>query len=274
VAAAVSTATALDLAVDDAVILNDSNRLVVRLTPCDVVARVTPKSHFASAERELEVVRRLAATDIPVAALEARVEPRVFACDGFEITMWTFIEHAQSPQLPSADYAHALERLYAAMRQIDLATPHFTDRAIATERWVLDRALTPDLTEADRQLLAARLASLSWLIVDGGAPEQLLHGEPHPWNVLRTNNGLFFIDFENCVRGPVEYDLGWVPREVAERYPDVDQGLIDTCRGLVLAIIAAHRWHRDDQHPSGRSSGVAFLDVLREGPPWPAHDVV
>jgi hypothetical protein len=34
VAAAMATASALDLAVDGAVVLNDSNRLVVRLTPC------------------------------------------------------------------------------------------------------------------------------------------------------------------------------------------------------------------------------------------------
>ena len=60
VAAAISTASALGLAVDDAVVLSDSNRLVVRLTPCDVVARVTPITHFASAEREVELVRRLA----------------------------------------------------------------------------------------------------------------------------------------------------------------------------------------------------------------------
>ena len=57
--AAISTASALGLEVDDAVVLSDSNRLVVRLTPCDVVARVTPITHFASAEREVELVHRL-----------------------------------------------------------------------------------------------------------------------------------------------------------------------------------------------------------------------
>ena len=50
-----------------------------------------------------------------------------------------------------------------------------------------------------------------------------------------------FIDFENTARGPVEYDLAWVPNEVSKRYPGVDQGLVDDCRGMVLAIIAAHR---------------------------------
>src|SRR5256714_15006538 len=58
--AAMSTASALGLAVDDAVVLSDSNRLVVRLMPCDVVARIAPSGYrvFAAAvgaERELEV---------------------------------------------------------------------------------------------------------------------------------------------------------------------------------------------------------------------------
>jgi len=45
--AAISSVSSLGLTVDDAVVLSDSNRLVVRLTPCDV-ARVTPLTYFAS----------------------------------------------------------------------------------------------------------------------------------------------------------------------------------------------------------------------------------
>lgn len=93
-------------------------------------------------------------------------------------------------------------------------------------------------------------------------------------NVLNTLHGPLFIDFENTAVGPVEYDIAWVPRQVAERYPDADQALLDECRGTVLAIIATHRWSRGDQHPSGRRSGFAFLDAVRDGPPWPALDDV
>ena len=90
VSAAISVVESFDLAVDDAVVLNDSNRLVVRLMPCDVIARVVPLGYrvFAAAvgaEREVQVVRRLAAADAPLAALDRRVEPRVFVRDGFEI---------------------------------------------------------------------------------------------------------------------------------------------------------------------------------------------
>lgn len=274
VAAAMSTASELDLAADDAIVLSDSNRLVIRLTPCDVVARVTPMTHFASAEREVELVRRLAQLDSPVAALDARVEPRVFVQDGFKIAMWAYFEPAQSRVLPPEEYVQALARLHAGLRRIEVAAPHFMDRVAATQRDVASRDVTPDLADTDRALLANTLRDLGQAIVNRRAPEQLLHGEPHPGNILDTKNGPLFIDFENTARGPVEYDLAWVPNEVSQHYPDADQDLVGECRAVVLAIVAAHRWSRDDQHPSGRESGVAFLQVLREGPPWPALDDV
>lgn len=284
-----STASALDLAVDGAVVLSDSNRLVVRLTPCDVVARVAPpassapevaKASWLSGDgyrarlaTEVDVVRRLATDGSPVAGPEPRVEPRVFERDGFAITLWVHVEPAPGTHSP-AEHARALERLHAGLRQVDVRTPHFTDRIAATQHDVADLGVTPDLAEADRALLADTLRDLRQAIVERRAAEQLLHGEPHEGNVLDTRTGLLFTDFEDCVRGPVEFDLAWVPRAVGERYTGADHELLDQCRGLVLAIIATHRWSRDDQHPSGRESGVAFLDAVRAGPPWPALDAV
>lgn len=274
VAAAMAMASALDLAVDDAVVLNDSNRLVVRLLPCDIVARVSPTGWYSSA-REVELVRRLAEeTDAPVAGLDPRVEPRLHERDGFEIAMWTYYEPVHSEELTPADYADALERLHAALRQVDVNAPHFTDRLAEIRRWLADPDFTPELTNEDRELLADRIANPGPLFLDGRAAERLLHGEPHPWNALHTKNGPLFIDFENCARGPVEFDLAWAPRAVSERYRHADQDLIAEFRGVVLALIAAHRWRRDDKHPSGRQGGVAFLNAVRDGPPWPASDDV
>jgi Ser/Thr protein kinase RdoA (MazF antagonist) len=268
-----SSAAALDLSVEDATVLNDSNRLVLRLMPCDVVVRVAPMAH-QGAQLEVELAQRLAETESPVCALEPRVEPRVYERDGFAVTLWTYYEPVPSRELSPADYAHALERLHAGMRQIDVRTPHFMDRVADTQQGVASRDVTPALADADRELLNYTLRSLRRAIGDRGAAEQLLHGEPHPWNVLSTKNGPLFIDFENSVRGPVEFDLAWVPEEVSEHYPDADQELVGECRGLMLAIVAACRWRRDDQHPSGRRSGAEFLSALREGPPWPAVDAV
>src|SRR5437660_10465343 len=78
VAAGMSTASALGLRVDDAVVVHDSNRIAVRLLPCDVLARVAYVAHQAGTKFEVEVARRLAQTDSPVAELEPRVEPCVY----------------------------------------------------------------------------------------------------------------------------------------------------------------------------------------------------
>ena len=75
VAAAKAAATSLGLRAEDAVVLNDSNRLTVRVLPCDVLVRVAGEERRADAEFELEVVRRLTSADCSVATLDSRVEP-------------------------------------------------------------------------------------------------------------------------------------------------------------------------------------------------------
>ena len=100
-------------------------------------------------------------------------------------------------------------------------------------------------------------------LADRGAAEQLLHGEPHPGNVLSTKNGLLFIDLETCCRGPVEFDLAHAPEEVSEHYPGVNQGLLRECRILVLAMITTWRWDRGDQLPNGRQLGTEWLSQIR-----------
>ncbi len=270
-AAAISTASALDLTVDDAIVLHDSNKLTVRLLPCDVLARVAPTEPQV-AQFEVELAQRLAETETPVAALESRVEPRVYERDGFAVTLWTYYKAVTPREVSPADYADALERLHAGMRTLDARTPHFTDRVEEAQRLVESSSLTPELADADRELLSNTLRRQA--IGDRGAAEQLLHGEPHPGNVLSTKTGLLFTDLETCCRGPVEFDLAHVPDDVSERYADADEELLSECRMLVLAMVAAWRWDPGDQFPNGQRAARKLLGALREGPPWPALDVV
>jgi thiamine kinase-like enzyme len=148
------------------------------------------------------------------------------------------------------------------MRQLDVATPHFTDRVDRAQQLVASRDDTPALTDADRGMLGDTLATLRRRIGGRGA-EQLLHGEPHPGNVLTTKNGLLFIDLETCCRGPVEFDLAHAPEEVSEHYPGVDQDLLRECRILGLAMITTWRWDRGDQLPNGRRLAAEWLGQIR-----------
>lgn len=261
-AAATSIASSLGLTVDDAIVLHDSNRLALRLLPCDVLARVAPVAHQA-APFEIELTQRLAESESPVGALEPRVEPRVYERDGFVVTLWTYYEPATPGEVSPADYADALEWLHAGMRKLDVPTPHFTDRVEQAQRLVASRDLSPELADADRELLGDTLRRLRRVIGERGGAEQVLHGEPHPGNLLSTKNGPLFIDFETCCRGPVEFDLAHAPEEVGEHYPDVDQDLLRECRILVLAMITAWRWDRGDQLPNGRRLGAEWLGQIR-----------
>jgi hypothetical protein len=264
-AAAMSTASSLDLTVDDAIVLHDSNKLTLRLLPCDVLARVAPVAHQV-AQFEVELAQRLAESGCPVAALEPRVDPRVYERDGFVLTLWTYYEPAAPREVPPADYASALERLHAGLRKLDIPAPHFTDRVEQAQQLVASRDRTPALAHADRELLGDTLRRLRRVIGGHGGAGQLLHGEPHPGNVLTTKNGLLFIDLETCCRGPVEFDLAHAPGEVSEHYPGVNQDLLRECRILVLAMIATWRWDRGDQLPNGRQLGTEWLSQIRAAP--------
>jgi thiamine kinase-like enzyme len=129
-----------------------------------------------------------------------------------------------------------------------------------------NRAHTPELGDADREFLSNTLRELRRAIGQRGADEQLLHGEPHPGNLLRTKKGLLFIDLETCCRGPVEFDIAHAPEEVSEHYPS-NQNLLRECRILTLAMVATWRWDRDDQFPNGRRMGAELLNQVRESLP-------
>ena len=263
-AAAMAIASALGLTADDAVVLQNSNKLALRLLPCDVVARVAPAAQQCAA-LEIELAQQLADTDSPVARLDRRVAPRVYERNGFVVTLWTYYESATEREVAPADYAHALQRLHAGMRNLGaVVTPHFTDRVAEAQQLIANRDDTPDLDDADRALIADTLRNQSQAIAHRGAAEQLLHGEPHPGNVLNTKSGLLFIDLETCCRGPVEFDIAHVPEDVSARYQAADQQLVSECRTLVLAMVAAWRWDRTDEFPDRERARREFVNALRE----------
>ncbi|GAB2886478.1 phosphotransferase [Streptomyces mayteni] len=272
IAAATSVAASLDLPVSGAIVLHNSNKLALRLTPCDVFARVAPVGQEV-AQFEVELAQRLVEAGCPMCPLEPRVTPRVYPRDGFAVTLWTYHEPV-APHVSPVDYAKALELLHAGMREVDVPSPRFTDRITDAEEVVADPDRSPELAGADRVFLSGRLAGLRRAIEERGAVEQLLHGEPHPGNVLSTKDGPLFIDLETCCRGPVEFDLAHVPEAVCEHYPNLDHGLLDDCRQLVLAMVAAWRWELGDEFPNGRRFGEEFLRALHDGPPWPTLDAM
>jgi hypothetical protein len=267
-AAAVSMASALGLMAHEAIPVHVSNRLALRLQPTETLARVASSGHEAAAF-EIEVATRLARTNAPVAGLDPRVAPRVYERDGFSITFWTYYEHETARELSLAAYAEALSRLHVGMRQMDVPTPHFTDRVREARELVARPVRTPEVTDGDRSLLLNTFSTAMRAITGRSPEEQVLHGEPHPGNVLNATNGPMFIDLETCCRGPVEFDLAHVPEDVSQHYPNADPVLLQECRVLVLAMVLAWRLDPEDRFPGGTQTARELLAALRAGPPYP-----
>ncbi|MGH8891229.1 MAG: phosphotransferase [Acidothermaceae bacterium] len=270
-AAGIAVAAEAGLHVEAADVLTNSNRLTLRLRPCDVLARVAPRARRDGAEFDVEIARRLAVSGAPVETLDPRVEPRVYEHDDFVVTLWTYYETVPPHDIAPAEYACALGRLHDRMRQAGLMdSPHFTDRIEEARRLVDDATDHPWISGPDRALVAATLRQMRSTVIERGAPEQLLHGEPHPGNVLRSKDGLLFVDLETCCRGPVEFDIAHAtisadrsPMEVAAHYTGADQSLVYACWILALAMVTAWRCDPADDLPNGRALAMDWIRQLR-----------
>jgi aminoglycoside phosphotransferase (APT) family kinase protein len=226
-------------------------------------ARVGPIAHQGGFEIEVEAARRLAETDSPVGELVPQIEPRVYLRDDFAISLWIYYEPVVPSGIAPADYADALMRIHAGLRRIDLVAPRFSDHVAARQRLVAAQELTPELLSVDRDLISTTLSRLSTAIISAATSEQLLHGEPHPGNVLITGSGPLFIDLATCCYGPIEYDLAFVPDEVRDHYSGTNSELIHQCSALMWAMFAAQRWSRDDQIPNRNYWRIEGLNRLR-----------
>ncbi|MGW0607508.1 aminoglycoside phosphotransferase family protein [Streptomyces sp. NPDC002640] len=265
VEAARATARDAGLRADDVVVVHDSDRVALRLLPCDTLVRVAASATAAEGAYEVEAARRLADAGAPVAGLDPRTGPRLHRRDGFVLSFWTYYAPVAGDITPAA-YADVLARHHAALRRADLdglAVPHCSDRVAAALAEVSDRERSPDLADSDRDLLLATLGRFGAGLGLDRSADQLLHGEPHSGNLLRTAEGPLLVDLVTCCRGPVEFDLGHAPEDVAPHYPGADPDLVDRCRAVNWAMFSAWRWRDHDRMPDREHWRTAGLDLVR-----------
>ncbi len=188
-----ASAAELGLPVDDPVVLGDGSNVLVHLRPAPVVARVGAVTaavrgdvlgHFRRADA---VSRHLAARGVAV------VEP--VERDGHAVTFARHVPHRPGA-LPAAGLAALLGGLHEALRDHGGELPArgpLDDVDAALE--LLGRP--PDLVRR-RADLVARLPDV---------PVRPLHGDAHAGNVLLTDAGPVWNDFEDAWLGPPAWDL-------------------------------------------------------------------
>lgn len=259
--AARSAIGALGFDAGDGTVIHNSDRIAVRFAPCNILARIAPQAWEEGLQFEADVAHRLGQIGAPVGTLEPRAGPCVYVRDTFALTLWTFYD--QAGDVAPADYAAALMRLHASLRQIDGAAPHVAIRIAGWAEELRDQQQTPELPAAERELLSTTFGQVQTVMNRWERADQVLHGEPHPGNLLATSSGPRFIDFHTCQRGPVEYDIAFLPEDAAAHYPGANHALVRQLRALMWAGFTTMRWRHRDQFPNRDYWRAEGMDRLR-----------
>jgi hypothetical protein len=237
---------------EDAVVLAADSNVLVHLKPTPVVARVMtatavlhddPESWLT---REVAVGAFLAKRGLAVAPTRL-LPPGPHQNDGLWMTVWDFVPHDDRAALPGAsELGHSLRRLHAALAEFAGELEPLAGIQVWLRRLLDELQPAPSLSPIDIESLRLRLYELTPRVFYASERPQALHGDVGIGNLLRTDRGLLWNDFEDVCTGPVAWDLaGLVDSARARGQSDAFiEELLDAYGGPRLAelsdYIAAH----------------------------------
>ena len=166
--------------------------------------------------------------------------------------------------LPPHAIADALAALHDALAYYPRELPPFTSHLDHVGAVLADAASSPSLAASDRLFLQKAHGMLIQEVAAFGFDSRPLHGGPHlDGNVLSTNAGPRFIDFEAARIGPREWDLAYLPSEVAASFPYVDEDLLEALGAVTSLCVATWCWMQPQRAPEVAEAAAFHLNVLR-----------
>jgi Ser/Thr protein kinase RdoA (MazF antagonist) len=260
----VDVARRLGLDVAEPRLLQETNNTVLWLWPNPVIAKVGTREESAEdLVREHEVASALAAVGAPAARPLAETPPVRDPTTGFVVTLWHRLEHDPSGHAPAPLVGRSLRRLHDALAACNLRLQSFRESFERARAALSDDRRLPAIDPVDRAFLRAAIDDLVAELDRRPHRERALHGEPHQGNYLRTPAGVRWIDFESACRGPLEWDLAFLPEDAWGVFGEVDLRLLQLLRMLNSARSATWSLARI-RFPEMRRYGEYHLEVLRQ----------
>lgn len=246
--AAVRVARGFGLSPDEPVLLRSTNNVVAWLRPSMIVAKVGV-GHQRGFQTEVSVGSELGALGGPIVPPAFEIPAIVHSHGGFNITFWRYCPQPADVDIPAEQMAAALRRLHDICAKISPALrtvlPSYLEELQRVSELLRDGQRLSALAETDRHLLIRAFDHL-WARVQVASdthPHVVIHGSPHPYNVLLVDGTPHFIDFETTCIGPVEWDLAHTSPDTVHHYTGAaDALLLETCRALVRVKTAAWCW--------------------------------
>lgn len=265
--AAIGVADQLGLTLDGPLLIQETNNTVVWLRPYPIIAKVGTHSYSADTlAREHEVGSALAVTDAPIGRPFPGMAPVRHRETGFMVTLWNRLEHDPNGEAEGPTVGRSLAKIHGALEHCDLVLPSFRSGLEHARGALFDGLSVGAADPDDREFLRAAFTDLYRRVDDHTFAMQALHGEPHASNYLLTPEGIRWIDFEGACRGPLEWDLAFLPSDGVAVFQDVDPDLLVLLQTLNSARVTTWCWVQD-RFPEMRRYGEHHLTIVRER--WP-----
>ncbi len=126
--AGAEVAQQVGIAVDDPVLVQETNNTVVWLRPQPIMAKVATRADSAEGlVREHQLARALAALGARVARPLPGTAPIRHRTTGFLVTLWCRLEHDGTVEVPEATLSLSLRLLHGTLALAQLELPSFRD---------------------------------------------------------------------------------------------------------------------------------------------------
>ncbi len=214
------------------VVIAERSNLVLRLPPTSLVARVALATSAVRVgvewlRREIEVARFLDERDLPTTRPTSKIDPGPFERSGLVISFWeheVVVAERADPRAAGGALAQMHRALASYPRERLPVWGGFEEA-----RAVLARARTSPFVERAELLRLERAWERAERVVTSAASRtasfQAVHGDAHIGNVLATERGALWTDWEDAFIGPVEFDIACL-RSKAELF-DEEREAID-----------------------------------------------
>jgi Ser/Thr protein kinase RdoA (MazF antagonist) len=251
VRAAVTVAARFAINSTEPVVLADGANIVVHLRPAPVVAKVAASTPEVRPrvqdwlQRELDVSAFLAAEGAPVVPPSPELPATSHHGDGHVMSFWRYLPPGDPSRPLRADeetIGSMLRDLHAVLRRYPKALPELAPLQD------IPAFLARPRTQVDEEGKAALAAAYTRLTAQLAAAEerqdrqewQALHGDAGAGNLMATDRGWLWHDFEDTCSGPPAWDLAAStssqyqdgPRILAAYREPVDQHQLAVCEQL------------------------------------------
>jgi len=226
VRAAEQVAQAHGITVSNAEVVADGSNLLVHLKPAPLLARVATTSALlrrpvsAWLGRDVSVAGYLYAQGAPVVPPSDLLPPGPHQYDGYTMSFWQWVEHDREAMIATAEAGPMLRDLHETLRGYQPAASggELPLLEIFNEitRWL-------KFLEGRRALSGGELIQLRethWRLAEtlryGGRAIQPIHGDANRKNLLKTEKGWLWTDFEDACGGPTAWDVACLVRTAPE----------------------------------------------------------